>query len=60
MQTKPGKLVFGCDIIINTPYIANWEDIKLHKKKKLDKKNRIENTNHKPHINRIRDKLLVC
>ena len=33
LQNTPGQLIFGRDIILNTPFIADWEAIRLHKGK---------------------------
>ena len=55
----PGQLVFGRDMILNTPFIEDLETIRLHKQKIIDKNNQLENKKRKPHTNRIRDKLLV-
>ena len=46
-------------MILNTPFIANWEAIMLHKQKILDKNNQLENKHRKLHTNRIWDKVLV-
>ena len=59
-QAKPGQMVFGCDMIPNTKFIADWEDIRLHKQRIIDKNNQLENKNRKPRTYRVRDKLLVC
>ena len=56
VQTMPGQLVFGCDMILNTPFIAELKAVRLRKQKTIDKNNQSENTNRKPHIYRIRDK----
>ena len=39
LQATPGQLVIGCDMILNTPFIAYWETIKLRKKIIMDKNN---------------------
>ena len=33
LQATPGQLVFGHDMVINTPFIADWEAIKQRKQK---------------------------
>ena len=57
LQATPVRLVFGRDMILNTPFLADWEAIRLRKKKIIDKNNQIENKNRRPHIYRIRDKV---
>ena len=51
-------MFFWRDMILNIPFIADWEDIRL-RKKKTDKNNQIENNNCKRHTYRNQDKLLV-
>ena len=43
LQATTGHLFFGRGMILNTLFIANWEDIRLHKQKLIDKNNQIEN-----------------
>ena len=59
LQATPGQLVFGLDIILNTLFIANWEDIIRHKQKLIDKNNQLENRNCKLHTYGIGDKVLM-
>ena len=58
-KASPGSLVFGRDMISNTPFVADWEYIRLRKQKIIDKNNQLENKNSKPHIYRIQEKFLV-
>ena len=59
LQAAPGHLSFVRYMILNTPFIAEWEAIKTSKQKIIDKNNQLENKKRKPHIYRIQDKLLV-
>ena len=59
LQAIQGQIVFGRDMIINTPFIAYWGTIRRLKSKIIDKNNQLENKNCKPHTFRIRDKVLV-
>ena len=52
-------MVLKCNMIINTPFISDWEGIRLRKQKITDKNSQIENKNCKPHIYRLREKVLV-
>ena len=36
-------------MILNTPFIADWEAIRLRRKKTKDKTNQLGNKNRKPH-----------
>ena len=42
IQATPGQLVFGRDMILNTPFIADWETIRPRNKNLIDKNNQIE------------------
>ena len=46
-------------MILNIPFIADWEAIRLHKKKIIYKNNQLENKNRKMHTYRIRENVLV-
>ena len=59
VQATPGQMIFGRDMMLNTPFIADWEDITLRKQIIIDKNNQIKNKNCKPHTYIIRDKVLV-
>ena len=59
LQATPVQLIFGRDMILNTPFIADWKDIRLLKQKIIYNNNQLENKNRKPHIYRIWDKVLV-
>ena len=52
------QLVFGRDIILNAPFIADWEAIWRRNKNLIDKNNQLENKTRKPHTYKIRDKVL--
>ena len=49
MQATPGQIVFGCDMILNTPCISYWGAIIIFKKNIIDKNNQLENKNRKSH-----------
>ena len=48
-KSTPGQLVFGRDTIINSPFIADWGDIRMCKQRIIYRRNQIENKiiNHK-------------
>ena len=41
VQTTPGHMIFGRDVIINTPFIVDLGSISLRKQKLIDKQNQI-------------------
>ena len=59
LQATPGQLFFVRDMIINNPFITDWEAIRRHKQQ-LTEKTQSENKNRKPHIYRVCEKVLVC
>ena len=44
LQTTPGHLVFGKDILLNLKFVADWEAIKLRKQRDVDMNNSKENS----------------
>ena len=42
MQYMPGHMVFGRDMVLNTPFISDWEDMRRRKKKIIDKITRLK------------------
>ena len=59
LRAPQGQLVFRCGMVLNTPLIAYWGYSMRCYQKQIGKTNQLENKNHKLHIYRIRDKLLV-
>ena len=59
LQVRPGQLIFGRDMILNTPFIADWGDIRLRKQKIIDKNNQLENKKRKPHTYITQERVLV-
>jgi hypothetical protein len=43
LQSTPGQLVFGRDLIVQTNHIAHWQIIKNRKQKSIDRNNEREN-----------------
>ena len=42
LQATPGQLIYGSDMILNIPFIAEWEASRLRKQKIIDKNNQLE------------------
>ena len=59
LQATPYSLIFVWAMIINTPFIADWEAIRLCNEKRRNKNNQLENKNRKPHRTRIQEKVSV-
>jgi len=59
LQSSPGQLVFGRDMIFNIQHTANWEYIKQRKQQMIHKNNQRENANRIEHTYKVGDKVLV-
>ena len=58
LQATPCQVVFGNGMILNTPFIADWEAISLRKQKIIETTN-LKIKNSKPNTYRIQDKVVV-
>jgi hypothetical protein len=59
LQSTPGQLVFGRDMIFNIQHTANWEYIKQRKQGIIDLNNKRENSKCQQHLYRVGDKVLL-
>jgi hypothetical protein len=59
LQSTPGQLVFGRDMIFNIQHIANWEFTKQRKQKIINLNNNKENAKRVQHVYQIGDKVLL-
>ena len=62
LKATPGQLVFGRDLIFNTKYISNWEEIRQRKQSTIKYNNKRENNKriqYKP-LNRGSVRVCVC
>ena len=59
LQATLGQMVLGRDVILNTPFIVDWEAIRPQTQKIRDKNNRLKK-NRKLYTYRIQDKVWVC
>ena len=55
----PGQLVFGCDMMLNIPFIAIRVAIRRRKQQLIEKNNQLENKNFQLHKYRVREKVIV-
>ena len=46
LKATPGQLVFGRDLIFNTKYIADWEEIRQRKESTIQYNDKRENSKH--------------
>jgi hypothetical protein len=59
LQSTPGQLIFGRDMILNVKHEANWEFIRARKQKIIHKNNQAENAKRTPHKYSVGDKVLL-
>jgi hypothetical protein len=59
LQSTPGQLVFGKDMILNIKHEANWEFIRARKQKIIEKNNKAENAKRIPHTYAVGDQVLL-
>jgi hypothetical protein len=59
LQSTPGLLVFGRDMIFNIQQAANWEYIKQRKQHITDLNNKRETSKRQQHVYRVGDKVLL-
>ena len=59
LQSTPGQLVFGRDMIFNIQHIANWEYIKQRKQRLINLNNKRENSKREQHVYQVGDKVLL-
>ena len=59
LRKTPGQLVFGRDIIFNTPHIVNWKLICQNKQKLIDTDNKQENAKRVKHNYKVGNKVLL-
>ena len=58
LQATPVQLVFGCELILNNPFIEYLEYIRRLNQQLIDKNNQIKK-NRKPHTYRVCEKVLL-
>jgi len=59
LHSTPGQLVFGRDLIFNIQHAANWDIIRQHKQKLINKNNARENANRIPHQYKAGDQVML-
>ena len=59
LKSTPILLVFGSDIILNTPFISDQEAIRKHEQQFIDKNNKYENKNYKVHSYKVHEKVVA-
>ena len=55
LQATPEQLMFVHDMILNNPFITDWEAIWIPKKKLIDKNNKNENKIRKPYSYKVHE-----
>lgn len=53
------QLVFGCDAILSTKFVADWDYIRQHKQNIINENNLRENAKRIAHTYHVGDKILI-
>jgi hypothetical protein len=59
LKATPGQLVFGRDLIFNTKFIADWEEIRQRKQRTIQYNNKRENNKRIQHKYKVGDQVLM-
>ena len=59
LKATPCQVVFSRDAMLNTKFIADWQLIKQHKQKEINKNNAQENQKRIPHEYNVGDKISI-
>ena len=59
LKAMSSQLLFGRDMILNTPFVTYWKSIMRHNQELIYQNNQNKNKNYKPHNYRVREKVLV-
>ena len=59
LRASPGQVVFGCDMIINATYVANWRYIKEKRNRNILQNNARENQRRIAHDYQPGDRVFV-
>jgi len=59
LQSTPGQLVFGRDMIFPIQHLADWQEIKNRKQSMIDKHNERENAKRVDYDYKVGDQVLI-
>ncbi len=59
LKASPGAAIFGCDMLFNIPFVADWHKIGEQRQSLTNCGNQRENTKHIDYNYKVRDKVLL-
>jgi hypothetical protein len=59
LKASPGAAIFGCNMLFNIPFIADWKQIGEHRQRQTDLGNVRENKTHVDYDYKVGDRLLI-
>ncbi len=59
LKASPGAAIFGCDMLFDIPFIADWKQVGEHRQCQTDLGNKRENKTRVDHDYKVGDKILI-
>jgi hypothetical protein len=59
LKASPGAAIFGCDMLLNIPFVADWHKIGERKQSLTDCGNQCKNAKHIDYDYKVRDEIQV-
>ncbi len=59
LKASPGAAIFGCDMLFDIPFVADWRKIGEQRQSLTDRGNQCENAKCIDYNYKVRDKVLV-
>jgi hypothetical protein len=59
LAASPGQIIFGCDMIINAIYLANWKDLQARRQTQVRTNKPRENKSQLPHQYVVGDSVYI-
>ncbi len=59
LKASPGAVIFGCDMLFDIPFIADWKQIGEHRQHQTDLGNERENKTRADFDYKVGDKILI-
>jgi hypothetical protein len=59
LKASPGAAIFGCDILFDVPFLADWKQIGEYRQRQTDRDNERENKTRVDFDCKVGDKVLI-
>jgi hypothetical protein len=60
LNASPGAAIFGRDMLIDIPFVADWKQIGEYRQHQTDCSNKRENSTRVDYDYKVGDKILIC